>query len=80
MNKKGNLQLNKDIYSIVSIEDAISAYSRLAEISITEKESYYYLLFENCRFGGERTIREFENYLISLTYQANRHGDFQDTI
>lgn len=63
MNK---LILSKDIYIISAIENAISAFSKLAEITISEETNCYFCEFNNCVYEKDITIKEFENYLIDL--------------
>ena len=60
------LQLSKEIYSKQSVSNAIVAYSGYARITVSEKRKYLQLTFRNCKYDEVRTIKEFENYLISL--------------
>ena len=41
-------------------------YSNLCEFSIAEKADEWEVRFSNCRFDEQRTVNEFENYLIGL--------------
>ena len=42
---------------------AVDAYRNLAKIQILRKRK---IVFWNCKYDEERTVREFENYLIGL--------------
>ena len=42
-------------------------YRSIALIELSEDHSFYYLQFNECKYDEERTVREFENYLIDLT-------------
>lgn len=64
MNK---LMLSKYIYTFPAIENAISAFSELATISIREETNCYLFEFENCVYEEDITLKEFENYLIDLS-------------
>lgn len=60
------LKLNKDIFSLETINAAISDYAQLAEIKFAERNHYVLLTFLNCKYDKEFTIKEFKNYLIGL--------------
>lgn len=60
------LMLNSDIYSNVFLDYAIKQYFGIAEISFMVKGKYYICTFKNCKYGIQRTISEFENYMIGL--------------
>ena len=60
------LQLSKEIYSKQSVSNAIAAYSGYARITVFEKRNCLQLTFRNCKYDESRTVKEFENYLISL--------------
>lgn len=45
---------------------AISDYSHLASIALKRDGRYWFFHFSNCRVQPLLTVREFENYLISL--------------
>lgn len=63
MNK---LRLHMDIYSSESIKETCDVYKDYAKIKIIHKNPYTELIFENCKFAPDITIKEFENYLISV--------------
>jgi hypothetical protein len=60
------LTLAKEIYPLSCIEDSCTAYKKLCSIQIYDKDGHYLLRFSNCRFDENKTLREFENYLIQL--------------
>ena len=60
------LQLHKNIYTFSYIKFAIDAYSSIADIAIQENTEYWNVQFGYCEYDETLTIREFENYLISL--------------
>ena len=60
------LKLNKDIYSNHRIVNAISAYSGFAEMEMHNRGKHWLIVFLNCKYDEELTIKEFENYLIGL--------------
>lgn len=60
------LRLNTDIYSLENISKAAKAYKHLAKIKVSGKKEDAKIVFRNCKYDEERTVREFENYLIGL--------------
>ena len=58
--------IKKEIISDTSLDCAIQDYSNLCVISIEERADAWKLEFSNCRFDEQRTVNEFENYLIGL--------------
>lgn len=67
---KNKLLLNKELYNKNSVLDTVATFAALAEISVTEAEQYYELSFRNCKVDEKRTIREFENYVLTETIQV----------
>ena len=61
------LYLNKEIYSKSAIIETIMAFHNLSEIHLEESDIYRICIFSRCRFSIERTMLEFENYLISIS-------------
>lgn len=61
-----DLRLSKEIFDIRMIKKAISAYRSLADITEDGSEDYYEIVFAQCKYGREKTIAEFENYVIDL--------------
>lgn len=61
-----DLKLNKEIFDIHMIKKAIIAYRNLADISVKDTEDYYEVAFIRCKYGKEKTVAEFENYVIDL--------------
>ena len=60
------LKLNNDIFSLKSIGIAKEAYSELATIAVIQGRRNTELIFTNCKYGEDLTVKEFENYLIGL--------------
>lgn len=60
------LKLKNEIFSLKSINMAKEAYAKLASIAIIQGRRNTELIFTNCRYGEDRTVKEFENYLIGL--------------
>lgn len=60
------LNVNTDIYSTDNILKAVDAYRNLAKIQISRKRQIIKIVFWNCKYDEEITVREFENYLIGL--------------
>lgn len=60
------LKLKEDLYCEDNIIGCIRAYKSLAEIIYKKDADYWILSFKNCKYGEERTVKEFENYLIGL--------------
>lgn len=60
------IDLNSDIYSEDSVWQAISAYKGYANISMKSKNGYFFVTFSKCKYDEQRTVKEFENYLIGV--------------
>ena len=60
------LKLAKEIYSVDRIRSAIEIYADYAIIRLRQDEGYYICEFSDCVNDEDVTVREFENYLISL--------------
>lgn len=61
------LKISLDIFSLNTIQAAISIYARLATIHITSiEDNTAYLQFDSCKYGCDRTQKEFMNYIINL--------------
>lgn len=59
-------KLSKNIYDESIIRQAIRDYGSIANIQLKSDSNYYDLQFENCKYDENRTLKEFENYLIDL--------------
>jgi hypothetical protein len=57
---------SKSIYNKDCMMSAIKAYNKLAQISMTEQDSYYCCKFTKCIVDPQRIMNEFGNYLIEL--------------
>ena len=60
------LKLNNEIFSMESIRAAKEAYLEIANITVLHGRRCTILFFTNCRHDVERTVKEFENYLIGI--------------
>ncbi|MDO4297671.1 MAG: HxsD-like protein [Lachnospiraceae bacterium] len=62
-----SLWLNKELYRKSTIQQALKDYSGICEVQLLEEQNYYVCRF--LRTVPERglTMKEFEDYLISLT-------------
>ena len=61
-----NLKLSKEIYEKDKILTAQLDYENYANITVLEENDSWILGFDKCKYGEERTVKEFENYLIEL--------------
>ncbi len=69
---KNKLFLHKEIYTERNIKRAIKAYEELATIKIEQEEQYFICEIIDSRYDLQRTVWEFENYIIAL---SNRIGE-----
>ena len=60
------LKVNHSVYSDETIKSTMQAYQHLATITIHNIGDYTVLTFRKCKFDEERTVKEFENYLIGI--------------
>ena len=60
------LWLNKEIYSKDLIRKTMIEYEDYAKLSVIDYEDYICVLFIDCKYNEDRTVKEFENYLIGL--------------
>lgn len=60
------IEIHSEIYRYKSVMRAISAYNGLAKIKLVKNDNYYVLEFDQCKYDEDRTIKEFENYLIGV--------------
>lgn len=60
------LKLNKEIYQLGVIKQAIKDFKALAQISVEDSGAYWICNFFGCERDEHQTISEFENYLIDL--------------
>ncbi len=69
---KNKLFLNKEIYTERNIKRAIKAYEELATIKIEQEEQYFICEIIDSRYDLQRTVWEFENYIIGLSNHMRR--------
>lgn len=60
------LKLNKEIYPIRVINEAVSSFYDIVAITVKEKNNYWICEFSKSKYDLEETQKEFENYLIGL--------------
>lgn len=59
------LLLSTEIYSEKNIRNTCNAYKDFAKIKMKRKGTYIELIFNDCRYDQNITMKEFENYLIN---------------
>ena len=60
------LLLKKELYRKTDIDQVIEAFQPLGLFVLSEFQDYYSLMIIDNKLPLEKTIREFENYLINL--------------
>lgn len=60
------LNLSKEIYQKPSVLEAMKDYEKLARIQFGEADHYWNLYFFETRYDMQKTVSEFENYLIGI--------------
>ncbi len=60
------LVLKQEIFSLKNIKEAQEAYKKIANIMVVEKQGSVVIRFLHCKYDEDRTVKEFENYLIGL--------------
>ena len=60
------LEINPEVYSLESVEKACQVYQGLARIAVKKKANRIIITFVNCKYDADRTVKEFENYLIGI--------------
>ena len=69
------LELNSDIYDMDSVKYSAEKYSGIANIDISQKDGYIICEFSECKNGTERTVREFENYVIYVSNTVKHYDN-----
>ncbi len=64
--RMNELRIDKKIFQESSLKKAINAYSKISVIECQEKPDYWLLEFKYCVYEVEKTINEFENFLICI--------------
>jgi len=75
--KMNKLILEREIYSESMIKKAIEDYSLIAQIKMDKNDSGIVCTFIKTEYDLDKTIDEFENYLIDLT-NSNRDFDYDN--
>jgi hypothetical protein len=60
------LKVSTEVYSIANIEKTVLAYKGIARITVRKATGYLLINFLKCKYDEDRTVKEFENYLIGL--------------
>jgi hypothetical protein len=66
---------HNNLYPLEIINVAVSAYSRIAEISLEQCGDYTLCRFSRCVVSSALVVNEFDNYLIELM-NSNRRYDY----
>ena len=72
MKKKRMLNLSKNIYDYSKIRSSVEAFEGIVNTDVSEEKERYVCRFDNFKLDQNKTIMEFENYLINL---MNRSED-----
>lgn len=65
------IKLNKRIYRLKAIRQAIKAYSHLAQFSLRQDSRYYQLTLDNTDPALKDILKdEFANYILALNKDA----------
>lgn len=59
------LLLSTEIYSEKKIKETCDVYKDFAKIKMKREGAYIELIFKDCRYNPNITVKEFENYLIN---------------
>lgn len=65
--------LSKTLYEIGKIDRAVRDFSKIVKIKIEERRDDYVCHLSSFVTNKDRTILEFENYLISLMNQSEEY-------
>lgn len=60
------LKLKKELYPLSYISTAQATYTGICQLEVEENDTYWLCNFSACKYEEQRTIMEFENYLIDL--------------
>lgn len=60
------LKLKKELYPLSYISTAQAAYAEICQMQVDENDTHWLCNFSACKYEEQRTIMEFENYLINL--------------
>ena len=66
---KTKLYLTNELFDLTVIQHAAADYGHLAHIAISQRGKDWVITFRNCKYDPDRTVKEFENYLIGLANQ-----------
>ena len=60
------LRVNSSVYSAETIRASMKAYQKHAITTVKYKLGYSEITFWKCRYDGDLTVKEFENYMIGI--------------
>lgn len=60
------VKFNRNVYSDETIERTMKVYKKHAITTISYKKEYAIVCFWKCKYDEERTVSEFENYMIGV--------------
>ena len=63
------LILAKDIYAKYAVEKAIYDFSEVSQIDLFEDDFNFICVFNSLKYDTDVTIKEFENYVIDVSFQ-----------
>lgn len=63
------LLLNKNLYEEKAIRRTILDFFHIAAIKLIEEADYWKCFFEHTKVSVDKTVYEFENYLIAISNQ-----------
>lgn len=66
------IKLNKQIYSLKAIQQAIEAYKHLAKFSLHQDARYYNVAIHNIEADFKAILKdEFTNYVLAIAKDAH---------
>lgn len=66
------IRLNKQIYKLKAIQQAIEAYKHLAEFSLRQDAQYYNVAMDNIEADFKSILKdEFSNYVLAIAKDAH---------
>ena len=65
------LELSKEIYKYSDLVNCCNAYLDFAKTDVRDDGEYWIVVFTDCKFDEIETLKEFENYLIELSFGSS---------
>lgn len=60
------IKISREVFSDTTIDQALYDYKEIAKTTLKRKDKFSIITFWYCKYDENRTIKEFENYLIGL--------------